>query len=141
MVERLHRSGAAHVIGPFSSVHTAVRCEVAEVRDYTDTCRAHEALVVRWKAHSRIPLPVMRGMITVRPDGPATEVRMEAKYRPPLGAFGRWIDALIGKRLAQRTIERFLDEVKIFVDRQWAEERRALPDRIHRANLARSTTA
>lgn len=126
MIERLHRSGAAHTVGPFSSVHTRVRCEVAAVGDYTDRTRVHEALAVRWKAHARIPLPSMRGMITVRPDGPATQVRMEVKYRPLFGVAGRAFDWLAGKRIAQRSIERFLDELKTFVERQWAEERRAI---------------
>lgn len=48
---------------------------------------------------------------------------MEGKYSPPLGVIGRIFDALAGKRIAQRTIERFLDELRDFVEREWAAER------------------
>lgn len=123
LIQRLHRSGAVHTVGPFSTLHTRVHCEIAETRDYTDQTRIHEALVLRWKAHAPLPLPVIRAMITVRPEGPATEIRMQAKYRPPLGL--EIFDAMIGKWLAQRTIDRFLDEVKNFVDCEWAQERQA----------------
>lgn len=121
LIERLHRSGAVHTVGPFSGLHTKVRCEFAETRDYTDQTRIHEALVVRWKANSGTPMPVIRGMITVRPKGPATEIRMRAKYRPLLGF--EIFDSIVGRWLAQRTIDRFLDEVKKFVECEWAQER------------------
>lgn len=121
LIERLHRSGAVHTVGPFSRLRTRVRCELAQTRDYTDQTRIHEALVLRWKAHAPVPLPAIRGMITVRPDGPATEIRMRATYRPFLGL--KMIDSMLGRWLAQRTIDRFLDEVKWFVESEWAQER------------------
>lgn len=123
LIERLHRSGAVHTVGPFSYLHTRVRCEIAETRDYTDQSRIHEALVLRWKARAGAPMPVIRGMITVRPEGSATEIRMQAKYRPHLGL--EIFDATVGKWLVQRTIDRFLDEVKKFVECEWAQERQA----------------
>ena len=104
-----------------------VSCELAETRDYTDQSRIHEALVLRWKAHAPVPLPVIRGMITVRPDGPATEIRMRAKYRPPLGF--EIFDEMVGRWLVQRTIDRFLNEVKKFVDSEWAQERQTINNR------------
>lgn len=48
---------------------------------------------------------------------------MQAKYRPPLGL--EIFDSMAGRWLAQRTIDRFLDEVKKFVDCEWAQERNA----------------
>ena len=67
----------------------------------------------------------MRGMITVRPNGRFTELRMEGSYTPPLGSFGAIFDRLIGRGLAQRTIERFLDDLQGFVEREWTSERQA----------------
>lgn len=124
LVQRLHRSGAEHWVGPFGAFSTRVECELAEIRDHTDQTRIHEALVLRWKARARIPLPAMRGMITVRPNGRTTEVRMEGRYTPPLGSFGRLFDSLIGRRVAQRTVDRFLDQLRDFVEREWQAERR-----------------
>ncbi|HEY9179108.1 MAG TPA: hypothetical protein VIO32_00210 [Candidatus Baltobacteraceae bacterium] len=121
-IERLHRSDDTHTVGPFPALQTSVRCELAETRDYTDRSRIHEALVLRWRANAGMPLPVLRGMITVRPEGRATQIRIEAKYRPPLGPAGRVFDALAGRWLARRTIDRFLNEVSRFVAHQWAQE-------------------
>jgi hypothetical protein len=128
LIERLHRSGAVHTVGPFSGLHTCVHCELAQTRDYTDRTRIHEALVLRWKVHAPVPVPVLRGMITVRPEGPATEIRMHAKYRPPLGFVGRIFDAVAGRWLAQRTVDRFLDDVKQLVEHEWAHERHVRHD-------------
>lgn len=125
MIERLHASGTEHRVGPFSSIRTRVQCEIAEVPDHTDETRIHDALTLRWTAPSRIPLPVMRGLITVRPNGPATQLRMEGTYEPPLGPVGRLLDLLAGRNLAQRTVDRFLDELRDFIEQEWHKERRA----------------
>lgn len=66
----------------------------------------------------------MSGLITVRPNGLATELRMEGTYAPPLGAPGQLFDRIIGRRLAQRTVNRFLDELRDFVEQEWQKERR-----------------
>lgn len=128
MIERFHEKGTQHLVGPFSSVRTRVECELVEIRDHTDQTRIHDALTLRWKARARIPVPLMRGLITVRPNGPATELRMEGTYAPPLGLLGRIFDGIIGKHIAQRTVERFLDELRDFVEREWRIERQ-LTDR------------
>jgi hypothetical protein len=130
MIERLHQSSTDHIVGPFSRMRMRVHCDFAEVRDYTDETRVHEALVLQWKSHAALPLPLMRGMITVRPNGPFTELRMEGTYVPPLGFAGAVFDTLIGKRIAQRTIERFLDELRDFVEQQWDSDRRGVDARI-----------
>jgi len=124
MIEHIHDDGAGHRVGPFSSIRTHVHCDIAEIRDLTDGTRIHEALKFRWRAHSWISLPVMSGLITVRPNGLATELRMEGTYTSPLGAVGQLFDRIIGRRLAQRTVNGFLDELRDFVEQQWQKERR-----------------
>ncbi len=124
MIKHLHDSGAGHRVGPFSSIRTHVHCDIAEIRDLTDGTRIHEALTFRWRAHSWIPLPVMSGLITVRPNGLATELRMEGTYVPPLGPPGQLFDRLIGHRIAQRTVNRFLDELRNFIEQERQKERR-----------------
>lgn len=123
MIEHLHAGGADHRVGPFSSFRTRVHCEIVEVRDHTDETRIHDALTLRWTTPSRIPLPVMSGLITVRPNGLATEVRMEGTYVPPFGAAGRLFDRIVGRHLAQRTVSRFLDELSNSIEREWQKER------------------
>lgn len=123
-IEILHEDDAEHRVGPFANMRTRIKCEIAEVRDRTDNTRRHQALQLRWQALSRMPLPVMSGLITVRPNGPATELRMEGSYVPPLGAPGRLFDRIIGRHLAQRTLNRFLDELRDLVEQEWQKERR-----------------
>lgn len=125
MIERLHHSGSEHSVGPFSGLRTPVICDLSEVRDYTDETRAHEALKVHWRANAKLPVPEMNGLLTVRPNGPLTELRMAGRYDPPFGVPGRIFDALIGRFVALRTIRRFLTELRLFIEAEWQKERRA----------------
>ena len=129
MIERFHESGTQHLFGPFRGVRTRVECVLSEIRDDTDQTRIHQALRLQWRARTWIPLPVIRGRITVRPSGRSTALHIEAKYSMPLGFIGRVFDQIIGKRLAQRTVERFLDEVRDFVEREWQNDRGSFASR------------
>ena len=124
-IELIEHSQRGHRVGPFAGLRTDVECRLAEVRDETDTSRIHEALVLHWKARKRIPVPEMDGLITVRPNGPATELRMEGRYEPPFGIIGRIFDAIIGRRIALQTVNRFLDDLRDFVQAEWQRERQA----------------
>ncbi|MDQ2871822.1 MAG: hypothetical protein M3R35_01690 [Candidatus Eremiobacteraeota bacterium] len=125
MIQRLGEKSSGHAVGPFSKVLARVELELSEVRDYTDQTRSHEALSIRWKARARIPVPMMRGLVTVRPNSLMTELRMEGTYEPPFGVFGRLFDRLLGRRLALRTVERFLVDLRNVIEREWQVERRA----------------
>lgn len=122
-VERLHRSGGEHVIGPFGGLRAPVLCDLHEVRDYTDETRIHEALAVHWSARANIPVPEMNGLLTVRPNGQFTQLRMEGTYEPPFGFLGRLFDLLIGRYIALRTIRAFLAELRVFIEAEWEKER------------------
>lgn len=122
-IERLHRTGSDHVIGPLARLRTPVVCNLHEVRDFTDETRIHEALVLHWKARANIPVPEMNGLLTVRPNGPLTQLRMEGQYEPPLGLPGRLFDALVGRHIARRTISLFLAELRTFIEAEWEKER------------------
>ena len=91
---------------------------MAEIRDYTDSVRLHEALILQWRSHGRFPVPRFRGMITARPSGPNTEIRIEGHYVPPFGKAGMVIDSIAGRFIAQRTLERLADDISEFVDRK-----------------------
>ncbi len=127
MIQRFHSKGVQHRVGPFSALRTRVEYELQEVPDHTDTTRIHDALTIHWHARSWFPLPVMRGLITVRPNGASTELRMEGSYAAPLGLPGRIFDRIIGRHIAQRTMNRFLDDVHDFAEREWNLERRDRP--------------
>jgi len=125
LIEHLHTKRAEHTVGPFAALRTPVICDLSEVRDYTDQTRAHEALSVHWSAKAALPVPEMDGLLTVRPNGPLTQLRMEGRYEPPLGLFGRIFDLLVGRYVARRTVRRFLNELRTFIESEWQKERRA----------------
>jgi hypothetical protein len=124
LIERLFSTGADYRVGPFRSIRTHVQLEAAQVRDTTDQTRIHDALRLRWEAPPRFPLPVMHGLITVRPRAPVTELHMEGTYDPPLGALGRVFDRIVGRHIAQRTMNRFLSELRDFVQKEWETPQR-----------------
>lgn len=130
LIERLHRSGSEHVVGPFAGLRTPVVCELHEVRDFTDQTRIHEALTLHWKAHARVPVPEMNGLLTVRPNGPLTQLHMDGEYEPPLGLPGRLFDVLAGRFIARRTARLFLTELRTFIEAEWEKERAAYAARI-----------
>lgn len=125
MIERLHHTGGEHDVGPFSALHTPVVCDLSEVRDYTDETRVHDALTVHWRARAGLPIPEMNGLLTVRPNGPVTRLRMDGRYEPPFRFLGRIFDDLIGRHAARRTIRRFLHELRGFIEAEWQKERRS----------------
>jgi len=120
LLQRLHKGAhRSQRVGPFPLMQARVQCEIATTRDYTDQARIHDALVVMWRARGHAALPRMRGLITVRPNGPFTSLRLEGSYHPPFGWIGGIFDGLIGRRIAQRTAERLLAQFGDVVQRAW----------------------
>jgi hypothetical protein len=117
LIEQFHEQ-TDHRVGPHARLQATVECATAQTRDYTDTSRIHEAIVLQWRTHGVFPIPRLRGLITVRPKAPGTELRIEGSYVPPLGFAGRFFDALIGRHIAKKTLERFADSIQAFIDRK-----------------------
>ncbi|MEO9170021.1 MAG: hypothetical protein ABI282_08380 [Candidatus Baltobacteraceae bacterium] len=122
LVEAFHRD-ARHRVGPHPIFESDVECEVATTRDYTDSTRLHDALVLQWRAHRWFPLPRLRGFITVRPNGAMTEIRIRGTYLPPLGAVGRVFDAIFGTFIARLTLERFMNALAAYIDSHYGAKR------------------
>ncbi len=125
LIERFQRSGNFKV-GPFSFLEFEVESAMAQTRETTDQVRAHEALVIQWRYHGLLPAPRFRGMITVRPNGPATLIRIDGHYIPPLGVLGGVLDALVGRFVAHRTVKRLLARLTAFIDGEQKQKHVAL---------------
>jgi len=68
---------------------------------------------LEWEA-ARLPrfFPFMHAELVVYPLTPTeTQLELVSRYDPPLGAFGAALDALVGHRIAQASVHRFLSEV------------------------------
>ena len=68
---------------------------------------------ITWEAARAASLfPAMTAELSAWPlTGTETQLELEGKYQPPLGAVGSAIDAVVGHRVAEATVHRFLDEV------------------------------
>lgn len=129
LIERFHDRSQQLRVGPLSFVEVTVDSALAQTRDYTDRTRLHEALVLQWRSHGLFPVPRFRGLITVRPNGAATEVRIDGHYVPPFGKIGSAFDALIGRRIARRTLERLMASIEAFIETQYGAVRMPHADR------------
>lgn len=68
---------------------------------------------VEWKAaeHPRL-FPLMRARLSIYPlTATETQLDFEGRYEPPLGAAGAAIDAVVGHRIAEASIHRFVKDV------------------------------
>lgn len=66
-----------------------------------------------WEA-ARTPalFPLMRAELSLWPlSSTETQLEIEGAYEPPLGALGNAIDALVGHRIAEASVHRFLEDV------------------------------
>lgn len=105
--------------GWLSTVHggpalQSVHIRVGDVRDLPDAFTRH----IRWVPVARRggsvsrALPVLEGQLRVehrRP--PGVDVVLTAHYRPPGGRAGNLLDAVAMHRVAERTLERSLEDI------------------------------
>ena len=66
-----------------------------------------------WKAKKSPQLfPLMRAELAVYPlTGSETQLDFSGQYTPPLGVVGRGLDAMVGNRIADASVHRFVSEV------------------------------
>jgi len=70
-------------------------------------------LLIEWHAtHAPAAFPVMHAVLTAYALTPSeTQLELEGTYAPPLGVVGKAIDAVIGRRIAEASMHRFVQEV------------------------------
>ena len=68
---------------------------------------------LEWKAESAAALfPAMKATLVAYPLGPnETQLDLHGHYEPPGGVVGNAADWLVGHRIAQASVKRFLDDV------------------------------
>ena len=114
----LHDRGDV-TVSPVPLVGEHVSVQSSEARDYTDTVRHHEALLLAWQPPHRNLFPNFRGVFTVRPKRGGAWLRLQGEYSPPLGRMGALFDALVGRLVARQTMARFLKEIACAVEHKW----------------------
>jgi PAS domain S-box-containing protein len=121
LVEAYHAAHPDHRVGPFGWARAHVQCEASRVYDVSDRSRRHEAFSFTWRGSGWFTLPEVHGFITVRPHGVLTTLTLDGQYVPPFGVAGRVFDAILGRRIAQRSIQRLANDMVLFVEQ--SEER------------------
>lgn len=66
--------------------------------------------------------PLMRGRLSAYPlSGTETQLDFEGRYEPPLGAVGNALDAMVGHRIAEASVHRFITDVASYLRQSLAD--------------------
>ncbi|MGZ3576921.1 MAG: hypothetical protein ACXVA3_16780 [Vulcanimicrobiaceae bacterium] len=128
-VERFFSTRKTLVVQGAAIFHVQVVPAFELVPDRSDFVRRHDALRVVWKPlpHEKL-LPSFHAVITVRPHGRQSALRIRGYYQPPLGRFGRLFDRVIGRLIARTTVRALAQQIKEYVASSWSAERASYPN-------------
>jgi hypothetical protein len=70
-------------------------------------------LLLEWEAAKAPRLfPLMRGELSIYPlTSTETQLDFSGVYKPPFGAVGKTVNAIVGHRIAEASVHRFVDDV------------------------------
>ena len=96
-------------------VSTDIVCAIGTIEDTTDGPRGSQLtrIPVAWEA-ARNPrfFPLMNAELTVYPlTSTETQLAFVGHYDPPLGVVGDAMDAIVGHRIAEASVHRFITDV------------------------------
>lgn len=96
------------------AVEADVRISVTKIEEKTAIMSSPAThLQLEWEAVAMSRLfPLMRAEMEIYPlTATATQLDFLGVYEPPLGALGKAVDAVVGHRIAQVSVHRFVSEV------------------------------
>jgi hypothetical protein len=86
--------------------------------DETEDGRLHDALLIEWRAGTRL-FPHFHGTLRLRiEDVRRTRLTFEGAYRPPAGLVGVAFDLVLGKRIARSTMRELLERIGRALERR-----------------------
>jgi hypothetical protein len=96
-----------------------VTIKQVEVRPAESLSTPVTRLHVEWEAARRPGLfPLMRAELAVYPlTATETQLDLTGRYEPPLGLIGGAVDALVGHRIAEASVHRFVTDVADYLRR------------------------
>ncbi len=98
-------------IGVKTDINVSVKNIEEKIIDATSTPTTR--LLLEWEA-ATVPglFPLMKGELSVyRLTSTETQLEFSGFYEPPFGAVGRTMNAIIGHRIAQVSVHRFINDV------------------------------
>lgn len=98
-------------IGVKADIHISVKSIQEKSGDATST--AATRLLLEWEATTAPRLfPLMNGELSIYPlTSTETQLDFSGLYEPPLGAVGKAMNAVLGHRIAEVTVHRFVSDV------------------------------
>jgi hypothetical protein len=95
-------------------IKTDIRISVKNVREKLDAVAAPATrLLLEWEATTMPRLfPLMKAELSIYPLTPTeTQLDFLGLYKPPFGAVGKAMNAIVGHRIAEVSVHRFINEV------------------------------
>jgi hypothetical protein len=95
-------------------IGTDIKIEVRAVNEKVSALGDRKTEIeIAWKAVSAAGLfPSMEATLSVYPlSAQETQIDLHGRYRPPLGVVGNALDAVVGHRVAQASVLRFVQDV------------------------------
>lgn len=110
----------ANVAGIDVGAEIEVRVTTIEDRPRRLKLPATTKIVLEWKA-SRMPrlFPIMNAELSIYPlTADETQLDLDGQYEVPLGALGSAIDAVVGHRIAEASVHRFIKDVATYLRKE-----------------------
>jgi hypothetical protein len=97
---------------------TSIDEQVSEATSSNVTC-----LQLEWEAAAMPRLfPLMKAELSIYPlTGTETQLDFLGLYEPPMGALGKAVDAIVGHRIAEVSVHRFVNDVAGYLRRTLAK--------------------
>ena len=109
-------------LGGGTSVAHEVDAAFARLSDEGEVSR----FSLSWRAHDhQSALPAFRGELEVHQESNGCRLQLSGRYSVPLGPVGRFGDLLVGRRIARRSVQAFLDAAGGRIDAEHARSRDA----------------
>ncbi len=113
MVDRVQKFFSQHpklqvkALGPSTA---GVELQYYTLFDWLSVAPRLKGVAFAWRPAWR-GFPEFGATLTVQRSGNKTELILEGSYEPPGGLVGHFFDRLVGRKLAARTMEAFLNQL------------------------------
>jgi hypothetical protein len=113
VIDRVQNFFSAHPklqVKALGSATAGVEVQYYLLFDWLSIAPRREAVAFAWRPawHG---FPAFGATLTVRQADKETELVLEGSYEPPGGAAGRFFDRVVGRKLAARTMDAFLNQL------------------------------
>ena len=107
-----------HVDGGGIGIKTDIRISVKNVEEKVDAVSAPVTrLLLEWEAATMPRLfPLMKAELSIYPlTATETQLDFSGVYEPPFGTVGKVMNAVVGHRIAQVSVHRFINDVAAYL--------------------------